>query len=264
LISFLIKIQKYSLAYAPKIPAYLSTHPAVENRISLLENLLQLEPKPKGPFREMGNFKRIQIRAFVEEREPDAAVSHFESRVKANPQDMDAIFGLGLAFRKMGRTDKATEAFQIVRSVDPKNTDVLRELGIVYLLSGKVDQAIETLEGKRSLSLSVSGQDSDLQSLYYLGKAYQERGDFAQALAIFLKVKKETPDFADVYYNLGSVYGRMGQKGQSHLSFGRHFKLKGEREKALLHFGTALEWLEKDSMEREEARREIRELTQKK
>jgi len=69
LTSFLIKIQKYSLAYAPKIPAYLSTHPAVENRISLLENLLQLEPKPSGPFREVDNFKRIQIRAFVEERE---------------------------------------------------------------------------------------------------------------------------------------------------------------------------------------------------
>ncbi len=263
LISFLKKIQKYSLAYAPKIPAYLSTHPAVENRISLLENLLQMEPKPSGPFKETGNFRRTQVRAFIEEREPDMAVSYFDSMVKANPQDIDAIFGLGVAFRKMGRLDKSTGVFQTAHSFNPKEPEILRELGIVYLLSGKVDQAIETLEEGRSLSLSVKGQDIDSESLYYLGRAYQERGNFDQALSIFLKVQKEVPDFADVYYNLGSVYGRMGQKGRSHLSFGRHFKLKGEKEKALLHFGTALEWLEKDSLERGQAQREIRELKQK-
>jgi hypothetical protein len=53
----------------------------------------------------------------------------------------------------------------------------------------------------------------------------------------------------------------MGQKGLSHFYFGRHFKLMGEKNNALLHFRTAIEWLGRGGPEREEAQREIKELT---
>jgi hypothetical protein len=76
-----------------------------------------------------------------------------------------------------------------------------------------------------------------------------------------LKVQKEMPEFIDVHLSLGSVYGRMGQKGLSHFYFGKYFKLKGEKDNALLHFRTAFEWLEKGGPEKEETQREIKELT---
>ena len=44
MITFLSKIYKSSLTSGPQIPPYLSTHPAIENRISLLENLLHSGP----------------------------------------------------------------------------------------------------------------------------------------------------------------------------------------------------------------------------
>src|SRR4030042_3166486 len=118
------------------------------------------------------------------------------------------------------------------------------------------------LEAIRSIPRTGSDQNDDLLGLYYLGRGYQERGDFAQALPLFLKIQKEVPEFVEVYHNLGSIYGRMGQKGLSHFYFGKHFKLRGERNNALLHFTTAFEWLEKGSSEKEEVQREIKELTQ--
>jgi len=262
LISFFNRIYKISLTSGPKVPTYLLTHPAIEDRISLLENLLQTMQKPAGPFKKVGNFKRVQARVFAEEREPDVAVNHFGSMVKTNPQDVDGIYGLGLALKKMGRLDKSTEVFQSGLSLSPKDPDLLRELGIVYFLSGKLDRAIENLEAARSVS--VPDQDSDLSTLYYLGRAYQEKEDLANALPLFLKVQKEMPEFVDVYLNLGSVYGRMGQKGLSHFYFGKHFKMRGDGKNALLHFKTALEWLEKESPEKEEAQQEIKELTPRK
>jgi predicted Zn-dependent protease len=262
MITFLNKIHRMSLSMAPKIPVYLLTHPAIESRIALLENLMQIGQKPVGPFRKVGNFKRVQLKAFVEEREPDAAVNHFGSMVKTNPQDVDEIYGLGLAFKKMGRLDKSTEVFQSGLSLSPKDPDLLRELGIVYFLSGKVDQAMENLEAARSVS--VPDQDADLSTLYYLGRTYQEKEDFANALPLFLKIQKEMPEFPDVYNNLGSVYGRMSQKGRSHFYFGKHFKLIGDKKSALLHFRAADQWLEKESSEKEEVRREIKELTETK
>ncbi|MGB9627648.1 MAG: M48 family metalloprotease [Thermodesulfobacteriota bacterium] len=255
LISFLNKIYKISLTSGPKIPAYLSTHPATENRISLLENLLQSGQKPKGPFKEILGFKKIKAKAFVEEREPNVAVTHFQSLIDQHPKELEGYYGLGLAFRKMGRLDKSTESFQEARSLNPRDPDVLRELGIVYFLSGKIDQAIEVLEAGRSFS-----SDPDHLALYYLGRGYQEKGNLEKALSLFLEVKKEIPDFVDIYLSIGSVYGRMGEKGLSHFYYGKHFKLKGDKTNALLHFRTALEWLERGMPEREEAQREIREL----
>ena len=72
------------------------------------------------------------------------------------------------------------------------------------------------------------------------------------------------PDFTDIQYNLGSAYGRMGGKGISHFYFGKHFKAKGERNSALLHFKTAQGLLDRGSREREEVEREIKELSQSK
>jgi len=261
MITFLNKIYKSSLTSAPKVPAYLSTHPAIESRISFVENLLHSGPMPKGPFKTVGNFKKIQAKAFVEEREPHVAIAHYQSLVESNPKDFEGYYGLGLAYRKMGRLDKSVEAFQKARALAPEDMDTLRELGIVYFLSGKLDQAIENLEAIQSIPRTGPDQGGDLLGLYYLGRGYQERGDFAKALPLFLKIQKEAPEFLEVYHNLGSVYGRMGQKGLSHLYFGKYFKLRGERNNALLHFRRAFDLLERGSPESEEAQRQIKELT---
>jgi len=259
MIKFFNRLQKFSLAMAPKVPAYLLTHPATEERISLLENLLQMGPKPTGPFKTFDNFNKIRTMTFIEERAPQAAVIYYQSLVDANPRHWEGYYGLGLAYRKMGRLDKSMEALQQAHSLAAKDLDVSREIGIVYFLSGKVDQAIESLEALRTTA--SESKNSDLMTLYYLGRGYQEKGDFAKALPLLLKVQKEEPEFMDVYRDLGSVYGRTGQKGLSHLCFGKYFKLKQERNNALLHFRTALDWLERGSPEREETQREIKELT---
>jgi len=103
-------------------------------------------------------------------------------------------------------------------------------------------------------------QNDDLLALYYLGRGYQESGAFEQALPLLLKVRKEKPEFVEVYYPLGSIYGRIGQKGLSHFYFGKYFKLRGERSNALLHFRKAYESLDRGSLERGDAQREIKEL----
>jgi len=260
LITFMTKIHRFSLAAGPKVPSYLSTHPAVENRIALMENLLQIGPKPTGPYKTFRSFRKIQAKAFVEEREPHLAVRHYQSLIDSNTQNEDGYYGLGLAFRKMGRLDKSIEAFQMGHAVAPNDPDLLRELGITYFLSGKVDQAIEYLQSVQSVFESSGERDEDLLSLYYLGKCYQERGNVQQALPLFLKIKKDHPEWMEIHHSLGSAYGRVGQKGLSHFHFGKYFKLRGEPRSALLHYRTSLEWLERGSPEREEAQREIKEL----
>ena len=164
----------------------------------------------------------------MEERDPNVAITHFQSMVEANSQDLNSYYGVGLAYRKMGRLDKSVEVLQQAHSLGSQDLDIFRELGIDYFLLGKLDQAIENLEAKQSIS-SGADQNDDLQRLYYLGRAYQEKGDLIRALPLFLKIQKEMPEFPDVCNNLGSVYGRANQKGRSHFYFGKYFKLIGDK-----------------------------------
>ncbi len=261
LVTFMSKIHRLSLTSGPKLPTYLSTHPAIEDRIALIENLLQASFKPAGPFKTSGSYRKIQAKAFVEEREPHVAVNHFQSLLDSNPKDADAYYGLGLAYRKMGRLDRSIEAFQRGRSLAPDDRDLSRELGISLFLSGKIEEAVQSLEASLLPPIEGADRQEDWSGLYYLGRSYLERGEFQKALTLFLKVRSNFPDWMDVYHSLGSVYGRMGQRGLSHYYFGKHFKLKGDNKSALLHYRTSLDWLERGSLERDEAQREIRELT---
>lgn len=260
LIAFMKKIYKLGLTSGPALPTYLSTHPAIEDRIATMENLIQASFKSSGPFKTTGSYRKIQVRAFVEDREPHVAVSHFQSLIDSNPKDTDAYYGQGLAYRKMGRLDKSMDAFQTGRSFAPEDREISRELGITLFLSGRIGEAIQHLETVISSLEEGGNRGEDWLGLYYLGRCYQERGEFPKALMFFQKVRHNFPEWAEVYHHLGSVYGRMGQRGLSHFYFAKHFKLKGENKNALLHYRTSLDWLERGSLEREEAQREIKEL----
>jgi beta-barrel assembly-enhancing protease len=257
LITFLTKIQKLTLSVMPSVPVYLLTHPETESRISLLENLMRLEPKRTGQFREIGSLRKVQAKAFVEERESAVAVSHFQSAVSAKPQDPDAYYGLGLAYRKMGRLDTSMETFQNGYAVSRNDADFLREMGISQFLAGLLDQSIQTLE---TVSEGPAQDQDDLLRLYYLARAYQEKGDFERALPLLRRLHKAMPDFPEGSFNLASVLGRMGEKGLSHFYFGKHFRLKGDAAAALIHFRTAVQLLERGNPERDEAQEQIREL----
>jgi len=261
IIIFLNRINKISMNSTSKVPAYLLSHPVTENRISLLENLLQSGQTPLSPDRAVGGYKKIQARAFVAEREPHVAVSHFQSMTNAHPEDTDGYYGLGLAYRRMGRLDKSMETFEKAHDLAPEDRDILAEVGEAYFLTGKLDEAAEHLEAAQSIQARTGGTN-DLSTLYYLGRTYQEEGEFAKALPLLLKVQERVPEFIDVQHNLGSLYGRMGKKGLSHFYFGKYFKLRGEVPNAVLHFRQALGYLEPGSPEREEVQREIRTLTQ--
>jgi predicted Zn-dependent protease len=261
LLTFLNKMYRNSLAVAPKIPPYLSTHPAIEDRITLLESLIQIEKAPAGPPRRVGDYRWIQARAFVADNDPDVAVKHFESMAKTNPQDGVGYVGLGLAYRKMGRLDRSIEALERANALSPQERDPLRELAVSQFLSGRVDLAIQILEKVTLSPDQETGQGEDVLTLYYLGRGYKEKGDLSKALSLFLRVQREEPGFDEVYQQLGSVYGRMGQKGLSHFHFGKYFKLRGDERSALFHFRVAIDSLQRGSPEREEAQREIKALT---
>ncbi len=248
MVSFLRKLYRMQSLSPGTPPYYLSTHPGVEDRISYL--MERLRDFPARASKENGqDLKRVQAMLFVEERESQAAIKHFQSILKGKPTDLDGLYGLALAYKKMGRIDLAIEPLERARHLSPQDGGVMRELGICYFLKGRLDDAVSAL--KESLVI----HPEDILSLYYMGRAYQEKGNLEASLDAYLRAKKINPDIVDLYYSLAMVYGKRGDGCNSHRNFSIYFRKKGEAKYALIHLRKALKYCEEGEEIQEEIRR---------
>jgi len=249
LVSFLKKMYRMSFQSSGTPPSYLSTHPGTEDRISYLLGILRGSPA-RGLEGNGTGLRRIQAILFVEERQAQTAVNHFQSILKGNPNDLDASYGLALAHKKMGRIDLAIGELERARHLSPKDGGVLRELGTCYFLRGRLDDAVSVL--RESLVI----HPEDVLSLYYMGRAYQEKGNLEASLDAYLRAKEINPDIVDLYYSLAMVYGKRGDGCNSHRNFSTYFSRRGEVKPALIHLKKALQYCG----EEEEIQKEIRRL----
>jgi tetratricopeptide (TPR) repeat protein len=128
----------------------------------------------------------------------------------------------------------------------------VRDLGIVYFKLGQTSEAIDCLQ--RAVALSGNNTDAYL----YLGRSYEQLGDYATALSIYKKLENKRIDDADVYYSIAIAYGKTHNPGASHYNFGLYFKKKNKRESALYHFKEALKYFPQYSEKYEEIEKEIK------
>jgi tetratricopeptide (TPR) repeat protein len=104
-------------------------------------------------------------------------VKEYLERVKQNPEDVEALVGLGNSFLMMRAWDRALEPLEKARSLKPDDTTVLKAVGIAYFNKEEYTKASETYEA----ILKIDPQDT--LALFNLGviyKHYFKKPDIAQ------------------------------------------------------------------------------------
>lgn len=104
-------------------------------------------------------------------------VKEFMARVEKNPDDVEALIGLGNSFLMMRAWDRALESLGKARSLDPKNTGVLKGIGIAHFNKEDFKKAAESYEAILKID------ESDTLALFNLGviyKHYFEKIDVAR------------------------------------------------------------------------------------
>jgi len=239
-------------------PAYLMTHPAIEERISGLEIQMARYPQEKEGHQRTGNLKRIQAKLIAEEKDVFRSVTYFENCLKRTPDDPEAFFGLGLTQKKMGGLDRAIDSFSRAASLAPQDGEFLRELGATYLLKADLSEAQKYLERARILS------PLDPLVHFQLGRVYAEKKMPDEALQALLRSKELDPHVPGLYYHLGMAYGEKKMLGPAYQSFGYYYKAMGDPKTALIHFQKALPYFSEQAPERQAIQKEIKDLTPKK
>ncbi|MBE0557310.1 MAG: hypothetical protein IH628_08765, partial [Proteobacteria bacterium] len=109
---------------------------------------------------------------------------------------------------------------------------------------------------ERALGLNANDPDTVL----YLGRTFEARGDMPKALGLYKRLEEKHLDDPEVLYTLAMAYGKVNQTGDSHYYFGIYFKKKGKPESALFHFKAATKYFSPDTTRAREIAKQIESL----
>lgn len=117
------------------------------------------------------------------------AVTAFQQAVQANPNDVDALVGLGIAYRRAGRDAEALATYQRVLELDPDNRLALSTIGLL----GTFRPQWQPL-GIQALNRLLQLDPDNLEARARRAELFYYQGLFSQSLADYALVLPRTSD----------------------------------------------------------------------
>ena len=134
-----------------------------------------------------------------------AAEQDYRAVLDQDPDDVDALYGLGWAFHLHGDEDRAREYFKRCVRVAPQDYRGHRGLGSVALADGNAALALDYYD--KALTLAP-GEPTVLNSK---GLALQGQGADELALEAFRQAQAADPTRGDYGYNVADALHRLGR-----------------------------------------------------
>jgi Flp pilus assembly protein TadD len=142
---------------------------------------------------------------------PDAA-SNSSTGGGSTASPAQEHFRQGNEFSQAGESEKAVDQYLMVLETEPQNVDAMTNLGVAYYSLGKLDEAVEQYRK----ALAIAPNDADIHSnlaAAYVQK-YQQSGAQEQldtALAEYQKAVELAPGLSEAHFGLGVVYLLLGR-----------------------------------------------------
>ena len=204
---------------------------SIEVKVSIAEATtleIKLEAAAAETLRTMSESDELFVQGnklYAENKFAEAAAS-YEEAVKLNTTHWAYHFNLGLAYKKMERSEEARAAFSRAQELNPGSYSATKELAESLAKAGKYEEA-KVLYRK---ALEVSADEPD--AFYNLGLCQVSTGEPEAALESFSKCIALKPDYADAYYQLGTVYIGQNKVKEAVESLEKFLELAPGHEKA--------------------------------
>ena len=199
-----IAIYREVLAIQPQHPATLQAlaeaQLALEQTDEAVETLKVLESLyPEDP--------RARLRlAFIEFERGNlaAAAERFELALQRNPEEYEVVYFLGVVRRRQRDEEAAIVAFDRIPVGHDRYAEARTQIAAIYEHRGDFERAIAEVEGARE---AQGGRPLDL----YLASLRAKAGDLKGALDFLEELLEESPDDAEILYNIGVIHGEAKQ-----------------------------------------------------
>ena len=233
--SMLSKIRKKQWFGPEDVPTYLTTHPALEDRIAYLDTWASMHPamvnppKPIDPY----PFEKMHARLAALFGDTKETRNFFAQAVAKNPNDPVARYGLALTLARDQDKEKALAQMEKALEIKPFDPDFLRVMGEMCFDTGRLDRA------SHALGAAVAACPEDGEGLLWLGRVRLEQGGFQAAGDLLEKARSLRPEDTEVLYYLSQAMGKQEKTGWSHYYLGLYNQKKGDMRTARFHLEKA-------------------------
>ena len=152
--------------------------------------------------------------------------SKYEEAVKLSSTQWGYFFNLGLAYKKLDKTEESVTAFRKAVELNPDSFSSNKELGEVLGKGGNYEEA--KVYYQRAIELSPDEPDA----FYNLGVCLMNLGESVEALNAFLKAVEIKEDYVEAYYQIGTIYIGQNRTEEAVISLEKFLELAPEHEKA--------------------------------
>ena len=255
LLTMLNKIRSRQWFGSKHIPTYLTTHPAVEDRIIYISSWLENDKKETGQtsIKPPYDFEIAHTRIISIYGDENRALRKFETDVKNHPSNPMAHYGYALILARTGNRKDAISHLKTALKKAAFDPNILKDLGRIYFLDGRYPEAYSTLNGANSLI------PDDSETLFFLGRAQIGLGKPDEAVLTFEKLISINPDYTQALYFLGEICGKQEKLDKAHYYLGMYYKNKKQYKNARFHLYRALKTI-KDQDKRQKIERMLKEI----
>jgi len=138
----------------------------------------------------------------------DSLFSEFKKGIEqiVRPEDIETHYDLGQSYREMELFDDAIGEFEQAMSAakgQPKELDCLTMIAICQIAAGRLDTAEQTLQTGLASPLLTPPTEAAIR--FELASLYETQGRTAEALAEFLRLEQDDPDYRDISHRIAAL-----------------------------------------------------------
>jgi beta-barrel assembly-enhancing protease len=242
-----------------KIPSYLSTHPALGERVLYLEELIQRQKdlpskvrRPDSP----DEFSIMQATLVAHYADPQVAQDRFQNAAKKD--ETSGVYGLGRLCLRQGKVDEAIQYLQDAARRQADSTFILSTLGSAYIQQGRLKEAQKVLQSALVL-------DPKAAIVHFrLALVLKDLGQKEEALQHLQQIEELSPTFPEIDYHLGVLLGQVNRLGPAHFHLGRYYEDKQDWGLAIFHYEKARAMISGDPQRIEEIDYSLKEVKERK
>lgn len=137
---------------------------------------------------------------FFDEGKYEEAVKNYSRALNIEPENIDALINIGLAYRHLEKYDKAIEYYDKVLEIESNNKVAINNIGWSLQCKGELEKAIEMYKKSLEIDCAYDVPIVNLTNIYFKEKQYDE------AIQVFKRALEKDPLNTANWVDLGRAY----------------------------------------------------------
>ncbi|MEG2173524.1 MAG: M48 family metalloprotease, partial [Desulfovibrionaceae bacterium] len=225
------KIRKKSWMSGSSMPAYLSTHPELGDRVNGIQARIQAAPTAiRQRTLDNKHFLRVKTLLWARYGDEETALQMFSA---AKTHTCLASMGKGIILARQNKISEADAAFDKALACGPTDPLIMREAGIFHFRKGDMSKASPLLRA------AIQKDSRDYMARFFYARMLDETGRSRDAHPYYEDVLRSLPEDQEVHTAYGRSLGESGKHFDAFLHLAYSALYGNDKKRTEKYYGQA-------------------------